>query len=64
MAKADAMIAMKQSVGTVPSQSRKIPSLDSNLLEGVNKVTSHPLKQKSVAGFKMHPTICQEMDEL
>ena len=64
MAKATAVIAMKQSVRTVPSQSRKIPSLDSNLLEGVNEVTSHPLTQKSVAGFKMHPTTCQEMDEL
>jgi len=64
MAKVAAVIAMKQSVGTVPSQSRRIPSLDSTLLEGVNKVTSHHLKQKSVTGFKMHPTICQEMDEL
>ena len=47
----------------IRDRSRRIPSLDSNLLEGVNKVTSHHLKQKSVAGFKMHPTICQEMDE-
>ena len=64
MAKAAAVIAIKQSVGIVPSQSRGIPSLDSNLPEGVNKVHSHPLKQKSVAGFKMHPTMCQEVGEL
>jgi len=64
MAKAATVIAIKQSVGTVPSQSHRIPSLDSNLPKGVNKATSHPLKQKSVAGFKMHPTICQEVDKL
>ena len=61
MAKAAAVIAMKQSIGAVPSQSRKIPSLDPNLLEGV---ASHPLKQKSVVGFKMYSTRCQEIDEL
>ena len=64
MAKAAAVIAIKQSVGIVPLQSRKIPSLDSNQPKGVNKVTSYPLKQRSVAGFKMHQIIPQGMDEL
>jgi len=44
MAKAVTVIAIKQSVEVVPLQSRKIPSLDSNLPKGVNKITSHPLK--------------------
>ena len=52
MVKATAMIAIKQLVGTVPSESCKIPSLDSNLLEGVNKITLHPLKQRYVVGLK------------
>ena len=64
MAKAATVIAIKQSVGTVRSHSRKIPSLDSNLPKGVNKVTLHPLKQRSVVGFKMHQTNPQGMDEL
>ena len=64
MAKAPTAIAIKQSAGTVPSQSRKTPSLDSNLPKGVNKITSHPLKQRSVVGFKMHQTIPQGIDEL
>jgi len=57
------VIAIKQLVGTVPSQSRKIPNLDSNLPKEVNKVTSHPLKQRSIASFKIHQTIPQGMDE-
>ena len=50
IAKAAAVIAMKQSIGAVPSQSRKIRSLDPNLLEGV---ASHPLKQKAVVGLSL-----------
>ena len=64
MIKAAAVITIKQSIGTVPSNSRKIPSLDCNLPKGVNKITSHPLKQRSVASFKMHQIIPQGVDKL
>ena len=64
MVKAAAVNAIKQSIWIVPSQSHKIPSLDSNLPKTVNKITSHPLKQRSVADFKIHQTISQGMDDL
>ena len=63
MEKVVGVIAIKQSVGTVLSQSHKIPSLDSNLPKNVNKITSHPLKQRS-AGSKMHQTLPEGMYEL
>jgi len=57
MPKAIAVIVIKQSVGNVPPQARKMRSLVSNMSKGVNKITLYPLKQTSVTGFKMHQTI-------
>jgi len=49
---------------TTLSQSRKIQSLGSNLLEGVNQIASHSLKHKSLVGFKMEQTVSHGMDDL
>jgi len=51
-------------VETVLPTSRKIPSLDDNLPKGVNKISSHPLKQRSIVSFEKHQTIPQEIDEI
>ena len=58
------VIDIKLSDGTVPSQSHKIPSLDSNLPKGVNKTTSYPLNKRFIAGLKIHQSIPQGTDEL
>ena len=64
MAKVVDALAIKQLVWIVPSQSCKIQSLGSNLTKRVNKIASHPLKQRSVARFKMRQIISQGMDGL